>query len=197
MKILFCSLSDRPEFSESIYECNRRYYDKYNFDFIYEKKVLTSERHPSWSKIILLQEYLKKDYDYVIWIDDDIIIMNYDIDFRDIITKYNPESIMVDDNNNLGRWNINAGMIVCKNDEKTKEMLKEVWDNAKEEHYFGGVWENDTMNELRDNYTIIPHRTMQSFKYCYREDDFSIHLAGINPLEKRMKIRDEYLKKKS
>lgn len=195
MKILFCSLSDRPNFSQPIFEANQKYYDKYNFDFIYEKKVLTTERHPAWSKILLLERQLEKDYDYVVWIDDDIIIMNYNIDFRDIITRYEPENIMVDDNNNFNRWKINTGMIVCKNDDKTKEMLREVWDTAKPEHHFGGVWENDTMNELRHNYTIIPHRTIQSFKPFYREGDFSIHFAGINPIERRIKMRDEYLKK--
>lgn len=194
MKVLFCSLSDRPNFSQPIFEANKRYYDKYNFDFFYEEKVLTSERHPAWSKILLLERELEKDYDYVVWIDDDIIIMNYDIDFRDIIRRYEPENIMVDDNNNLGEWNINTGMIVCKNDVRTKEMLREVWDNAKKEHYFGGVWENDTMNEMREDYTIIPHRTIQSFSSYYKEGDFLIHFAGV-PMKERMKLRDIYLKK--
>lgn len=194
MKVLFCSLSDRPNFSQPIFEGNQRYYDKYNFDFFYEEKVLTSERHPAWSKILLLERELEKDYDYVVWIDDDIIIMNYDIDFRDIIRRYEPENIMVDDNNNLGKWNINTGMIVCKNDVRTKEMLREVWDNAKREHYFGGVWENDTMNEMREDYTIIPHRTIQSFSSYYKEGEFSIHFAGV-PMKERMKLRDIYLKK--
>lgn len=194
MKILFCSLSDRPEFSQPIFESNQRYYRKYGFDFLCKGELLTVTRHASWSKILLLQQCLKKDYDYVIWIDDDILIMNYNIDFRDIIDKYKPENIMVDDNLNIGEWKINCGMLVCKNNDKTKEMLKEVWDTAKPEHYFGGVWENETMNELRDKYTIIPHRTMQSFKHCYREDDFSIHFAGMS-MDKRMKMRDEYIKK--
>lgn len=195
MKLLFCSLSDRPNFSQSIFQSNQKYYDKYNFDFIYENKVLTTERHPAWSKIILLQREINKDYDYIIWIDDDILIMNYDIDFRDIINEYKPENIMVDNNNNIGRWQINTGMIICKNNDKTKDMLKEIWYNAKPEHYFGGVWENDTMNEYRNQYTIVSHRTFQSFTYYYKQGDFSIHFAGINPIEKRIKMRDEYLKK--
>jgi len=193
-KILFCSLSDRPEFSQPIFESNKKYCDKYNFDFIYEDKVLDNTRHPAWSKILLLERELQKYYDYVIWIDDDILIMNYNIDFRDIIDKYKPENIMIDDNLNIGEWNINTGIIVCKNNDKTKEMLREVWDTAKPEHYFGGVWENETMNELRHKYTIIPHRTIQTFKHCYREGDFSIHFAGI-PMKMRMRLRDEYIKK--
>jgi len=197
MKLLFCSLSDRPDFSQSIFQSNQKYYDKYNFDFIYEDNVLTSERHPAWSKIILLQRELNKDYDYVIWIDDDILIMNYNIDFRDIINKYNPENIMVDNNNNHGKWGINTGIIVCKNNDKTKDMLKEVWDNARPEHYFGGVWENDTMNEYREQYKIIPHKIIQSFYFNYTPNDFSVHFAGINPIERRIKMRDEYLTKKN
>lgn len=192
MKLLFCSLSNRSKLSSKIYEHNSQYYSKYGFDFTYEDKSLCDDRHIAWSKILLLQRCLEQDYDYVIWIDDDILIMNHDIDFRDIINKYNPETIMVDDNNNLSRWNINTGMIVCKRNEKTKSMLKEVWENAKHEHYFGGVWENDTMNEYRDQYTIIPHRTIQSFTRFYKIDDFSIHFAGLDS-DVRIKLRDEYI----
>ena len=64
MKILFCSLSDRPDFSQSIFQQNQKYYDKYNFDFIYEDKTLCEERHQSWSKILLLERELEKDYEY-------------------------------------------------------------------------------------------------------------------------------------
>ena len=193
MKILFCSLSDRPDFSQSIFQQNQKYYDKYNFDFIYEDKTLCEERHQSWSKILLLERELEKDYDYVIWIDDDILIMNYDIDFRDIITGYNPENILIDDNENMYGYKINCGMFVCKNNETTKHLLKEVWDNAKPEHYFDGVWENDTMNEYSVKYKIIPHRTFQSFSHLYEKGDFSIHFAGLS-MDKRIKMRDKYLK---
>tara|TARA_Y100001972_G_scaffold127647_1_gene185151 strand:+ start:1579 stop:2175 length:597 start_codon:yes stop_codon:yes gene_type:complete len=193
MKVLFCSLSDRPDFSQSIFDQNQKYYDKYNFDFIYEDKTLCDQRHQSWSKILLLQRELKKDYDYVIWIDDDILIMNYDIDFRDIINKHDFENILIDDNDNNFGYKINCGMFICKNNDITTDMLKEVWDNAKPEHHFGGVWENETMQEYRHKYKIIKHRTFQSFTTKYKEGDFSIHFAGLS-MKRRMIYRDEYLK---
>lgn len=198
MKLLFCSLSDRPILSQTIFESNQKYFDKYNFDFIYETKILTTQRHPAWSKILLLQRCLENDYDYIIWIDDDILITNYTIDFRDIINNYKPESIMVDDNNNIRPWKINTGIIVCKNNDTTKQMLNQIWDIANPKHYFGGVWENDTMNDYHiknNSFTVCPHRTIQSFKQFHEDGDFSVHFAGISDIQKRIKFRNEYIKK--
>lgn len=200
MRVLFCSLSDRPEFSDKIYQSNQEYFDRYNIDFIIEKKRLTFERCPAWSKILLLQRELEKDYDYVVWIDDDILITNHKIDFREIIKMYDFENILIDDNGGTNKWKLNSGIFVCKNNVDTKEFLKHIWSTADKYHYHNGVWENDTMNNYHvanpDDkiMKIIPHRIMQSFTHYHKEGEFAIHFAGIN-MEKRMKLRDEYLKK--
>lgn len=200
MKVLFCSLSDRPEFSDKIYQSNQEYFDRYNIDFIIEKKRLTFERCPAWSKILLLQRELKKDYDYVVWIDDDILITNHKIDFREIIKMYKFENILIDDNAGNGKWKLNSGIFVCKNNQETKDFLKHIWDTAHKYNYHNGVWENDTMNDYhKENpedkiFKIIPHRIIQSFKRFHKEGDFAVHFAGIN-MKNRMTFRDEYLKK--
>ena len=203
VKILFCSISDRPKFSDKIYNSNNLYYKRYNCDVVYENKTLCNDRHIAWSKILLLQRELNKDYegccayDYVIWIDDDILIMNHKIDIRDIINKYDIQNIMVDNNNNYSHWKINTGIIVCKNNDMTKNILKEIWETADTKHYFGGVWENDTMNDynnIHNTFKVIPHKTIQSFKCCYTDGDFSIHFAGIKCLKTRIELRDFYLK---
>lgn len=199
MKVLFCSLSDRPEFSHKIYESNREYFNKFNLDFIIEKKVLTLERHPAWSKILLLQRELEKDYDYVVWIDDDILITNHTINFKDIINRYDFENILIDDNAGIGEWKLNSGIFVCKNNQVTKEFLKHIWDSAHKHNYYNGVWENDTKNDYHkenpDNKVlkIIPHRILQSFSEFHKQGEFAIHFAG-RKMDIRMKLRDEYLK---
>lgn len=198
-KTLVVSLSDRPHLSDKFYKSNAEYFKRYDIDFLYEKTLLTEERHPSWNKILLLQRELKKDYDYVVWMDDDILITNHTIDLNDIIAKYEFDNILIDDNAHIGKYKINCGMFVCKNNDTTKEFLQSIWDNAKPEHYFGGVWENDTFQEyLKNNpenkmLKIIPHKVLQSFKHCHSPEDFSIHFAG-RKSDKLMKRLDNYIK---
>lgn len=202
MKTLVCSLSDRPELSDKIYKSNEEYFKRYNIDFIFEKKLFTKERHPAWNKILLLQKLLndteKKEYDYIVWIDDDILITNHTINLNDIINKYDFHSILIDDNNNYGGYKINSGFFVCKNNDLTKEFLECIWDSAKPEHYFGGVWENDTFQEYLNEspntkvLKVIPHRVLQSFKHYHHQEDFSVHFAGLS-LQKRLKFLDTYL----
>ena len=199
-RVLFCSLSNRPEFSEKIYQSNREYFNRYNIDFIIENKVLCDKRCPAWSKILLLQRELEKDYDYVVWIDDDILITNHKIDFKVIINMYDFDNILIDNNGGTNTWKLNSGIFVCKNNVDTKEFLKHIWSTAGKYHYHNGVWENDTMNNYHvanpDDkiIKIIPHRIMQSFTHYHKKGDFAIHFAGIN-MERRMKLRDEYLSK--
>ena len=204
MTMLFCSLSDRPNLSEKIYESNKEYFERYNFKYIFEDKVLNKSRHPAWSKIKLLQREMKNnpDIEYIVWIDDDIIIKNHTINFKDIISKYSFDHILIDDNDNIGGWKLNSGFFVCKNNETTYQILQHIWISAKKDHYWGGVWENDTMNDYYKNLSdtqneikIIPHRTIQTFYNRYKDGEFAIHFAGMKNQEKRIQLINNHLKK--
>ena len=204
MKILFCSLSDRPNFSDKIYENNYDYFNKYNYKFVIEKKSLCNDRHPAWSKLLLLQREMKAnpDYDYVIWIDDDILIMNKEKPFEDFIIEFPFENILICRDCAIARWDFNSGLFVCKNNQTTIDMLNEVYEKADPKYYYNPVWEQDALcdyyhklmknNPSQKLIKIIPHRTMQSINQEYRYGDFSLHLAGL-PLKKRIDMRDQVL----
>ena len=207
MKILFCSLSDRPDFSDKIFENNSEYFKKHNYKFVIEKKSLCNDRHPAWSKLLLVMREMKKNpsYDYVIWIDDDILIMDKEKCFEDFIIQYPFENFLVCSDCGIAKWILNSGLFVCKNNHQTNDMLKEIYEKADKKYYHTPVWEQDAIcdyyhkimknNPQQTLIKIIPHRTMQSINQEYRPGDFSLHLAGI-PMEQRMKIRDYILNKK-
>ena len=119
MKILFCSLSDRPEFSQPIYDKLKEYCSYHNYKCVLEDKVLDDSRAPAWSKILLLQREMKnnEDYDYIIWIDDDILITDKNKKFEEFIEKYDCDIFVSADAH--ASYPMNTGIIVCKNNKET------------------------------------------------------------------------------
>ena len=97
------------------------YCKKHNYDFIDDSTVTKDhDREIQWSKILLIQKYLKyiKDgedkpyYDYLVWIDADIFIMNPDITIESIIERLmNNKHIMY--SKDFGGW-VNNGEIQKK-----------------------------------------------------------------------------------
>jgi hypothetical protein len=196
--IVICSLSDRPEFSEPIYEILSQYCYRHDYKLILEDKSLDTNRHIAWSKLLLIQREMKNNPDipYVIWIDDDIIITDKDKSIQDFIDEYPFDNMLVCDD--ISGWAFNTGIFICKNNKETLDFLNDVYETASEKYYNGGVWENDALCEYykKDNSKIkvIPHKTLQSIRGYWTEGDFSYHLAGLE-IDRRMKVRDSILQK--
>jgi hypothetical protein len=206
MKIIFCSLSDRPDFSKPMFEHLQQYCNKYNYKCVLENKSLCNERSPAWSKIILLQREMKNnpDYDYVVWIDDDILITNKNKKFEDFINNNIQSNIIVSEDA-LRSYPMNTGIIVCKNDNQSLKYLQHIWQLCEKypNSKHSGLWEQDIMtrdyveNQKGQFIKILPYKTIQTFYRIQNRDwtlgDFSSHFTGM-PLDMRMKLRDEVLK---
>tara|TARA_R110000772_G_scaffold4096_6_gene14516 strand:- start:1230 stop:1871 length:642 start_codon:yes stop_codon:yes gene_type:complete len=210
MKFLFCSLSDRPVLSEPMWRHLQEYCCKYNYKCILESKVLDQKRAPSWSKILLLQREMKNnpDVDVLVWVDDDIIITNKNIDFQELIKPYDFSHLLISED---VVWSpFNCGILVVKNNQETYDYFTEIYNLGEQmpEKLFGGLWEQDVMVHHRRYCSsndklirLIPHNIIQSF---YRDHDlpedkkwkkghFSAHITGM-PLDRRIKMRNEVLK---
>lgn len=204
MKILFCSLSDRPILSEPMFNKLKEYCDIHNYKCILEDKSLDKSRLPPWSKIILLQREMKNnpDIELIVWIDDDIIITNKNIRFEDLIKDYNFDNILISEEV-IGPFN--TGILVCKNNEETYNYLEKIW-NLCEKYPLYKIkanWEQDIFikdyNESITNtsnkcyITTIPYKIIQSFyrknDKDWKKGDFAAHITGM-PLNERIIYRD-------
>lgn len=215
MKLLFCSLSDRPILSEPMFKSLKEYCDRHDYKCVLENNTLTNERSPAWSKILLLQREMKAnpDIDTLVWIDDDILITRQDIRFEELIKNYPFEHVLV--SADVVYSPFNTGVMVIKNDEATYQFLQQIWDICEEEEFnyfkFNGLWEQDVMvrycrmislmNPNQDSpVTIIPHNIIQSFHRDHtlppdkkwKLGHFAAHFTGMS-LEKRIQYRDEVL----
>jgi hypothetical protein len=205
MKVLICSLSNRPEFSDVNYKVLTKYCNRHNYKLVLENKILDETRAPAWSKILLLMREIKNnpDYDLIIWIDDDILITREDIKIEDLIKDYEFNNILISEE---VRGPFNTGFLICKNNNTVYNYLQHIYDLCEDYPRFknGGNWEQEIMHihyyDNKEFYKIIPHNIIQSF---YRDYDlpenkkwklghFSAHITGMN-INKRIKLRDEIL----
>ena len=206
MKILFLSLSDRETIYSITFNRIKQYCEKYNYSFHYRTSIIAKDRHISWSKIPFLLEQMTiyPDYDFYVWIDDDIYITNFDINFYNLIKCHDVFNCLLLSKDVIPDCPLNAGLLVCKNNKYTKQILQTVYDmvdqcNTRYRHN----WEQDALikyyNEnLFDkpcDIVCVPHRILQSFYRNYslpnnmkwQPNDFCAHITGMN-IEDRLKL---------
>jgi len=206
MKFLFCSLSDRPNLSQILFEHLQSYCDKHDYKCVLENKSLCNERAPAWSKIILLQREMKNnpEVDYVVWVDDDILITNKNKKFEDFIYSNKDANIIVSEDA-IRSYPMNTGIIICKNDNESMKYLQHIWQLCEKypNSKYGGLWEQDIMtrdynqNPNQKIIKILPYRTIQTFYRTsnpdWRPSDFSAHFTGMS-MDKRIQMRNDILK---
>ena len=152
-KICIVSLSDRPELSNYTFPLMKEYANKHNYSLVLHNKVLC-DRHPSWSKIPALKAEIKK-YDYVVWMDDDILLTDLD----------KPLSFFID---TYGFRKSNASMMVSSDVQGEKSTLMNC----------GILFLKPTAESLLDNVWIIGENNklllngfsweQEAFNFCYK-----------------------------
>jgi hypothetical protein len=201
VKIVFCSLSDRPDFSKPMFDHLQQYCDIYNYKCVLENKVLDTTRAPSWSKIKLLQREMlnNPDIPYIVWVDDDIIITNKDIKFEELINSYQFKNILI---SKEVVPPFNCGILVCKNNTETYNYLQHIWELCEKypSYKHKPNWEQEIF--IKDYYMnqshifLIPYKIIQSFYRVQNRDwvkgHFSAHITGMS-LDMRIQLRDEVL----
>ena len=205
-KILICSLSDRDYFSAPMFQRFVSYCNKWNYKCVLEDKSLDTNRAPAWSKILLLKREMKlnPEIPYIVWIDDDILITNQNIELLKIIEEN------MENNNVLLSAEVvppfNTGFIICRNNEETYNYLNRIWNHG-ENSKFKTIpnWEQEIMikdyENNKDHIKILPYGMIQSFyrdyylpeKMKWKQGDFSAHITGML-IGRRMSIRDYLLK---
>ncbi len=205
-KILICSLSDRDYFSAPMFQRFKSYCKKWNYKCVLETKSLDTNRAPPWSKILLLKREMKlnPDIPFIVWIDDDIIITNHEIELLKIIEEY------MEDNNIILSEEVvppfNTGFIICRNNQDTYDYLDRIYKLGENSEYKTKPnWEQEIMindyNVNKDKIKIIPYGIIQNFYRDYnlpagmkwKKGDFTAHLTGMS-IDRRMSIRDYILK---
>ena len=205
MKIGLCNFSIGDVYKEKVKwtTINKKSYCKrHGYDFIDDESVYDDSKPIPWSKIKLLIKYLDK-YDYLVWIDADILIMNLDIKLESFIQQYTSFDQICGSDFRM----TNTGVWFVKSTEFCKLFLQAVWDNVynpeedKNERYMN--WEQGSFINLMDkNYLdcqskikVTSPMEMNSYWFNYYPGHFVLHFAGVRSDELKWLIQDYYPEK--
>jgi len=102
----------------------KRYSQRHGYDFIYQKTSLDPSRTPNWSKIRLVQSLLPK-YDWVLWLDADLIIMDLE---KPLTNWIDPNYSLIICEEVIG--GLNSGVFCIKDTPLMNQFLTEVYGRA-------------------------------------------------------------------
>ena len=110
---------------------NRYFYcKKYGYTLLNANHLIDKSRPTAWSKLIAMEHYLAiGNLDYIVYIDMDIVIMNFEVRLEkfisavsDVTKTTSPDIIMTKD------WGgLNTGVWFAKNTNWTRALLLEAW----------------------------------------------------------------------
>jgi hypothetical protein len=223
MKILILTAYDTEiqNFSALTDISKYEYCKKWGFDFITHKIKNRTGVHPSWQKLQIIIDYLKPNfYDYIVWLDSDIIITNYTFDIRTLFdNKYAltfPEDWCSPEGYNPKADMFSACSIIvnCKNP-LSLEIFSE--SNKKTEFQNFGCWDQDalriTINE-NEQYNSVVHRVPRRILNAvdpevgtiapgrphasepWQYGDFLVHLTGLGDYQKNRIPKVKYYMEK-
>jgi hypothetical protein len=104
------------------------YGKKHNYDVQVIDEVLTIDRPPAWSKILLVQKLLKA-YDIVLWIDSDAVIIDSSTDILNEIDLDKTELALVE-HKYAGQTHPNCGVMLFRRTESILRFLDLVWEQV-------------------------------------------------------------------
>lgn len=208
--VAFVSMSNRKLLRELSWPIIRAYCEKHGYDSLFEDDVLDRTRHPSWSKIILLEKIIKENYgkyDLVTWMDDDMIITNMNIclenqlgsDFLSSLTHI----FAVSQDLHITNEVFNCGLIVVKCNPSTVPLLQQIWNNCTDRIRWHNLWEQSAACDMylkhesvRNQIFVAPGRKLQSFfrpgpeKLTWQMGDFIAHVTvNASPEERAVRMK--------
>lgn len=104
-------------------------------------------RHASWSKLLASQKALdsEENYDYIVYLDSDCIVKNFDIPLESIIYGNENKNMILFWDRPCTQNEPNAGVYICKNNFNTKLMI-EKWYNVNIPYQnINRIWEQSAL----------------------------------------------------
>lgn len=185
-KIGVCSLAIGEAYKDSVKYAMRSkslYAQKHGYGYHIDGDVFDTSRPPAWSKINILKKYLA-DYDYLVWMDADLLVMNDELKLEMFIYDYMENAHMMA----VREWlAINTGVLFVKNTDWSFRFLEYIY--TKTEFLHHPQWEQTAFNQLfekdemdsQNRVKILPlalQYLFNSYWYNYYPGHFALHLAG-------------------
>ena len=151
-----------------------------------------------WEKIPMLRKYLS-DYDWLMWIDADAMVMNHRVKIEDLIAKCPLDTDLIISSDLHG---LNAGVFLLRNRQWARDFLQSV-DESKPEFISHRYPEQEAMNAILKDFngkngdypvSYLPQWLLNQFWLQWIPGDFIIHHSG-GSVEDKVKGLTPFLSK--
>jgi len=160
---------------------------RHGYDFYCKTDNFAADRAIGWAKIDIINDKLP-NYDWIIYIECDAMIMNQTIRLENLIDN-NYDVIISDSKYKHHFQGVNSGVMLIKSSSWSREFFKRLW---LKEHYFRGNWweqgalieEIRDSPEVRNHVKLVNNRFFNSYYHWGTPDenfvvgDFICHSAG-------------------
>lgn len=197
MKVCVCNLTIGKEYYDTVslgIDSIKKYCEFNNYHFYFESEYIDDTRHIYWNKILLIQKCLRKGYDYVVWLDSDILIMRMDILLEDIITQYmGDKDFLIACDPEM----INTGVWFCKNNKFVDDVLTET--------YLQKQFDGTRMPEQSAFEKVISNRLehikilyfpesylINATIYTLKKESFLVHFMGVHTAERMIQLMNDH-----
>jgi len=208
MKILILTAYDDhiQALGEACDISKKEYSEKWGYSFISKKINKIEGTHPSWQKLQILIDHINlNQYDYIVWLDSDIIITNYTFDiktlFDDNYALTFPEDWCAPPGYNPRAKYFSACAIIinCKT-----TVALDIIKTANADPYYknSGCWDQSALmgvlgsnKEFNDKVHRVPRSILNAVDreadfregmYVWQHGDFCVHLTGLGDHKNRL-----------
>lgn len=133
---------DRLKMSKKVVENQFAYANRHNYHYLEYKNNLAETYEPYWSKIKIINNWLDSNNGasedkWLVWLDDDMIIMDPSIKVEDLISKHAGAKSVIIAKDAIS-WHahpessINTGILFVKNTQESRDFFNKVWDKRNE-----------------------------------------------------------------
>ena len=146
-----------------------------------------------WNKVkIVHNAFLTwgKDLDYIVYLDSDLIILNMEFKFEDIINKNHNADLIFSKDSHPMNGIMNSGLFIAKNSKWTLDFLEEWWGSndlremAIDQHAFSMLW-NRNSHDIQSHVILLAPNILNTHFPAWlnqKPNDNVLHLAGCSSI---------------
>lgn len=139
-----------------------RYAERWGWDLVLSTEDLADGRPASWATVSLLRSLLD-EYDWVLWLDADVVIVDLDADIS--IEIQDDKDLYLVEHPWLGQYTANFGVVLLRSCAWSRAFLDQVW--ALDQYAEHPWWENAAVLDLL-GYGLDPARLVEPTPWLRR-----------------------------
>lgn len=208
---------DMDQLTDITWPNKSEYCQKYGYHGILQKQTWP---YLGFDKIIMIKQILESNrYEWILWVDNDVLFTNFDKKIEEIIEANNDSHFIICADYGGA---VNAGVFLVKNSDKGKEYIQHLAEKMYElapinKFLFGeeqtAICATYKDEKWKDTVKVIPQKIMNAYPYSgvyghpnglndwlgvngnWEEGDFIIHIPGFGPdlFHKRLEHFKKYI----